>query len=56
MFDIVFEERTLPELEMKGQPCKLVIYAEAASDFELALDDGIFFFPTTPEKRRRGRA
>jgi hypothetical protein len=56
MFDIVFEERKLPQIEIEEEQCDPVIYAETASDFELALEDALFFTTTTLEERMGGRA
>lgn len=55
MFNILFEERTLSQLDVQEHPFELMIYLEAASDFELVLDDEVFFITTTPKQRIGGR-
>ncbi len=51
MFDIVFEEHKLPQIEIEEEQCDPVIYAEAARDFDLVLGTKILFIKTTPEER-----
>lgn len=55
MFNILFEECTLPQFDVKGHQFELIVHVRATSDFELVLDDEVFFITTTPKQRIGGR-